>query len=88
MGAVLIDDGQGARLAAAEAARLERLRAQAKPVGTVELVNTLMILEVAARKRLVADRGAMRDLYGRMRRLDDGLPPIEKTRLLASPAWA
>ncbi|WP_240690549.1 MULTISPECIES: hypothetical protein [unclassified Amycolatopsis] len=65
---VLIDDGQGARLAAAEAARLERLRAQAKPVGTVERVSTLTVLEVAARKRLVADRGAMRDLYGRIRR--------------------
>ncbi|WP_116200304.1 hypothetical protein [Amycolatopsis circi] len=85
---VLIDDGQGARLAAAEAARLERLRSGGKPVGAVELVSTLTVLEVAAQKRLVADRGAMRDLYGRMRNLDDGLPPIDNTRLLSRKVWS
>lgn len=29
------------------------------------------------------DRGQMRDIYGRLRGLDDGLPPIERTPLLA-----
>lgn len=85
---VLIDDGQGARLATAEAARLERLRSQGKPVGVVELVSTLTVLEVAVQKGLVADRGAMRDLYGRMRNLDDGLPPIGDTRLLSRKVWS
>ncbi|MFD2471651.1 hypothetical protein [Amycolatopsis silviterrae] len=85
---VLIDDGQGARLATAEAARLERLRSQGKPVGAVELVSTVTVLEIAALKRLVVDRGAMGDLYGRMRKLDDGLPPIGQTRLLLSQVWS
>lgn len=84
---VLIDDGQGARLATAEAGRLDRLRCQGKPVGGIELVSTLTVLELAARKGLVSDRIAMRALYRRMRDVDDGLPPIERTRLLSKTLW-
>jgi hypothetical protein len=29
----------------------------------------------------------MRDVYSRLRARDDGLPPVERTRLLA-PTWA
>jgi hypothetical protein len=30
----------------------------------------------------------MRDMYLRLRDLDDGLPPIETTRLLSPAIWA
>ncbi|MFI5893843.1 hypothetical protein ACIA5D_27460 [Actinoplanes sp. NPDC051513] len=30
----------------------------------------------------------MREVYRRLRGLDDGLPPIEKTDLLTTPLWA
>ncbi|RJQ87005.1 PIN domain-containing protein [Amycolatopsis panacis] len=84
---VLIDDGRGAQLATAEAGRLDRLRRQGKPVGRIELVSTLTVFELAARKGLVSDRAAMRDLYRRMRDVDDGLPPVERTRLLSKTLW-
>jgi len=29
----------------------------------------------------------MRDVYGRLRALDDGLPPIETTNLLSTSVW-
>jgi hypothetical protein len=34
------------------------------------------------------DRAAMRDTYRRLRGLDDGLPPIEKTDLLSDTRWS
>lgn len=85
---VLIDDGQGAKLATAEARKLDRLRGQGKSVGEVELVSTLTVLERAARRQLITDRSAMRELYVRMRDLDDGLPPIQNTLLLSKKIWA
>ncbi|WP_435061764.1 hypothetical protein [Amycolatopsis thermoflava] len=85
---VLIDDGQGARLAKSEVRRLARLRAHGKTVGSVQLVNTMTVLEAAARKRLVAGKAAMRDIYTRLRGLDDGLVPLENTRLLAKDLWS
>lgn len=79
---VLIDDGQGARLAASEIRRLGRLRSTGKTVGTIRLVNSLIILERAAGGKHVPDKAAMRAIYKRLRELDDGLPPIETTRLM------
>ena len=33
------------------------------------------------------DKNAMQDLYGRLRALDDGLPPLAATGLMALPCW-
>lgn len=84
---VLIDDGPGARAATSEIGRLERLRAADKAMGSIRLVSTLTVLERAAGGEHIPDRSAMRVLYGRLRGLDDGLPPIEKTNLLTSIRW-
>jgi hypothetical protein len=83
---VLIDDGQGARVAQTEANRLRLLRS-GKPVGALQLVSTLTVLEKAAGGEYIADRGTMRTIYGRLRQLDDGLPPLEATNLLSSDLW-
>ncbi len=84
---VLIDDGAGAAIATAERRRLERLRMQGRPVGGLRLVNTLTVLERAAGGAHLPDRAAMRSLYSRLRAGDDGLPPIENTRLLSPGVW-
>ncbi|GIG85079.1 PIN domain-containing protein [Plantactinospora endophytica] len=85
--AVLIDDGAGARIATSELSRLQRLRAQGRPVGSIRLVSTLTVLERAAGSEHVPDKTTMRDIYQRLRGLDDGLPPVETTNLLVSPFW-
>ncbi|HJP78447.1 MAG TPA: hypothetical protein VJ914_29500 [Pseudonocardiaceae bacterium] len=84
---VLIDDSQGARTATAEITRLKRLRTCGRPVGSIRLVSTPAVLELAAGGPHIPDRGAMRTIYGRLRCLDDGLPPIERTNLLTSARW-
>jgi len=45
---VLIDDGPGARTATAEISRLRRLHASGRAVGSIRLVSTLTVLELAA----------------------------------------
>jgi hypothetical protein len=47
------------------------------------LANTLTILGRAAGTEHLPDRAAMRDTYTRLCGLDDGLPLIENTALLA-----
>lgn len=84
---IVIDDGYGARLANSEARRLERIRNQGCAVGAVSLFRTVTILKVAVMKGLIADRGELRRLYDRMRGLDDGLEPIDRTGLLAKGLW-
>jgi hypothetical protein len=84
---VLIDDSEGARTATTEILRLNRLRTGGRPVGSIRLVSTLAILELAAGGPHIPDRGAMRTIYCRLRCLDDGLPPIERTNLLTSARW-
>ncbi len=84
---VLIDETNGAELAASEQRRLDRLRSRGQGVGSMKLVNTPTVLAAAAGTTHIPDRGAMRDLYGRMRKLDDGLVPIEKTDLLSPRFW-
>lgn len=81
---VLIDDGAGARTATSEINRLRRLQASGRVVGSIRLVSTLTVLERAAGGQHVPDKTAMRGIYHRLRVLDDGLPPIESTGLLAS----
>ncbi len=85
---ILIDEGDGARMAMLEARRFDRLRAQGQPLGVISLYNTAAILFAAARKRLVADRGEMRNLYARLRQCDDGLIDIRQTKLLSAEVWS
>lgn len=85
---VLIDDGGGRRLAAGEAKRLDRLRGAGRPVGQVRLISTMTVLRNAAGNRELPDRQSMRDLYKRLRRLDDGLVPLDQTDLLTLPCWS
>lgn len=85
---ILIDDGPGARTATAEISRLRRLHAGGRAVGSIELFSTLTVLELAAGGQHIPDKQAMRTIYARLRGLDDGLPPIEQTNLLASPRWS
>ncbi|GAA2561494.1 hypothetical protein GCM10010435_36560 [Winogradskya consettensis] len=84
---VLIDDGPGSQIASAELMRLRRLRAQGYPVGAIALFSTLTVLKRAAGSPHIPDRNAMRDIYERLRTLDDGLPPLVKTDLLAPAHW-
>ena len=85
---VLIDDGPGIRTAALEINRLKRLHASDHAVGSIRLVSTLTVLERAAGGQHILDKPTMRTIYARLRGLDDGLPPIEKTNLLASARWS
>ncbi len=84
---VLIDDGLGARMATAEIRRRDRLRANGRPVGSIRLASTLTVLERAAGGEHIPTRDAMRGIYQRLLGLDDGLPPIETTGLLAASRW-
>lgn len=84
---VLIDDGQGARLATAEINRLRRIRAGGRDVGSIRLISTLTVLERAAGGQYIPDKAAMRDIYKRLRALDDGLPPIDATNIVSASLW-
>ncbi|MBE3001348.1 hypothetical protein IDM40_22025 [Nocardiopsis sp. HNM0947] len=81
---VLIDDGEGARIAASESRRLERLRESGRAVGSIHLVDTETVLRTAVARGFIADRSELRLVYKRLRELDDGLPPIESTGLLSA----
>lgn len=84
---VLIDDGGGCAAAAAEARRLQRLRALGNEVGSISLINTVSVLKGAAGGEYLPHKNAMRDLYSRLRELDDGLPPLETTNLMDLDCW-
>ncbi|MFT7839554.1 hypothetical protein Q5530_25710 [Saccharothrix sp. BKS2] len=84
---VLIDDGSGARIATSEIRRLERRRAGGHAAGSIRLVSTLTVLGRAAGGQHIPDKAAMQGIYERLRRLDDGLPPITTTDLLSSGLW-
>lgn len=84
---VLIDEHRGAQLAAQEARRLERLRADGHSCGSITIASTLTVLARAAGTTHLPDRGEMRRVYERMRGLDDGLVDITQTDLLAPSTW-
>lgn len=84
---VLIDDGAGRDMAVAEQRRLVRLRAKGIDVGSLLLLSTVNVLEKAGGTEHIPDRGAMRDLYAKLRGLDDGLLPWEATRLGSLECW-
>jgi hypothetical protein len=54
----------------------------------LRLASTLTVLERAAGSQYISDRAEMRAIYERLRRGDDGLPPIDRTRLLQPDLWA
>jgi hypothetical protein len=85
---VLIDETAGARIATAEKRRLDRLRTQDRPVGSIIIANTAIILARAAGTRYLPNRAAMQALYSRLRKLDDGLLPISTTNLLSPETWS
>lgn len=85
---ILMDDGPGAQIATSEIVRLQRLRSNGPPVGSIRLASTLTVLGRAAGTEHLPDRAAMRDTYKRLRGLDDGLPPIETTNLLSHKFWS
>ncbi|GAA3459386.1 hypothetical protein GCM10018963_13990 [Saccharothrix longispora] len=84
---VLIDDGQGTRIATSEIRRLGRLQGAGRTVGKISLVSTLTVLERAANGPHIPDKATMRDIYQKLRCLDDGLPPIGATALLSPALW-
>lgn len=84
---ILIDDGDGARIAMSEIRRLERLRAGGRNVADISLVSTQTVLMRAAATKYIPDRETMRRIYQQMRGLDDGLPAIEQTELLSPALW-
>jgi|SRR5690625_3468017 len=85
---IFIDEGDGTRTAQREAQRLMRLRAKGSTqVGSIRLVSTITVLEKAAGGTHIQNRATMRELYGRLRGLDDGLPPLKDTRLMNLPCW-
>jgi hypothetical protein len=45
------------------------------------------VLTKAVGMQHIRDKGEMREIYRRLRGLDDGLPPIEKTDLLTTLLW-
>lgn len=85
---MLIDDGAGTMLAGGEQARLCRMKEQGAPVGSLSIISTVTVLERCVRDGHVEDKGEMRKIYAQFRGLDDGLPPIDKTRLLAKELWS
>lgn len=85
---ILMDDGPGAAIATSEISRLQRLGSSGQPVGSITLASTLTVLGRAAGNQYLPDRAAMRDTYNRLRGLDDGLPPIQNTDLLAPKLWS
>jgi hypothetical protein len=85
---ILIDDGPGAQIATLEISRLDRLRSSGCPVGAIRLASTLTVLERAAGTGHLPDRTAMRDIYQRLRGLDDGLPPHREDQIAVARTLA
>lgn len=84
---VLIDDQGGKNLAAFEANRLLRLRQAGYPVGRLSIITTMTVLKNAAGNEHIPNRAAMRNLYARLRALDDGLMPLNNTELMSLSCW-
>ena len=64
------------------------MRTAGREVGGIRLISTLTVLERAAGGEHLPDKAAMRDIYRRMRELDDGLPPIDHTKLMSPLLWS
>lgn len=84
---ILIDERRGREIAGREQQRLKRLQTMGEPVGSIGLVSTVTVLKKAAVQGLVPGKTEMQCIYGRLRGLDDGLPPIGATELMSSNLW-
>lgn len=84
---ILIDDGDGARMAGNERRRLETLREQGQSVGSIGMYSTISVLMAAGKHRHIADKGQMRRVYEQLRGCDDGLVNIRQTPLLSADVW-
>ncbi len=85
---VLIDDGAGREFAVLEINRIRRLKMRGTPgIGGIALLSTPTVLRRAAGLGHIADRAQMRELYERLRTLDDGLVPLEGTDLMRLECW-
>lgn len=84
---VLMDDSGGRNLVAQEQRRLKRLREAGRTVGQLHLISTITVLERAAGGEHLPTRAALQDLYARLRTLDDGLVPLDRTNLLRLECW-
>lgn len=82
-----VDDGKGQRLVEQEANRLKRLSAQGRCAGSLDLISTHTVLRSACEQSRFAHRGELKELYNKLRTLDDGLVPISDTGLLDLPCW-
>lgn len=85
---VLIDDDGGRQIAAKESRRLERMKKNGQSVGSIQLLSTLTVLEIASIQGILPDKAALQKLYRRLRALDDGLVPIKNTGLLDLDCWS
>lgn len=74
-------------MAAAEAARLKRRRASEPDIGGISLINTVTVPKKAAGREYLPHRRAQREVYGHLRKLDDGLMPIDRTGLMDLDCW-
>ena len=84
---VLMDDSGGRSLVAQEQRRLKRRRAAGQTAGQLHLISTITVLERAAGGQHLPTRSALRDLYARLRTLDDALIPLDRTNLLRLECW-
>ena len=84
---ILIDEIRGSEVATGEKRRLERMRQNGAPVGSLKIISTIQVLKVAVTRTVIENRGVMRKVYGQLKALDDGLPPIEQTDLLSKALW-
>ena len=85
---VLIDDGAGSTdCYLRDKADCNASAPQAVQRDRSGLLGTLTILERAAGSQHIPDKATMRDVYERLRGLDDGLPPVQRTNLLSVAHW-
>ena len=56
-------------------------------VGQLRIITTMTVLRNAAGKEHIPNRAAMRNLYARLRTLDNGLMPLDDTGLMALSCW-
>lgn len=85
---IIMDDGAGRALASTQIARLDIMRTAGERVGEVALYGTVDILRGAAGSKHLVDMKSLREVYGRLRLLDDGLPNLADTGLLDQSLWS
>lgn len=89
---VVIQEGNGTRLARMEASRLGRRAAQATDgvmPGSIEVWSVDHILRVATLQGCpeIPNQAAMKKIWKEMRKYDDALPAIKETSLLDPELW-